>query len=88
MKLWIKRSCIFLLKLSRARLRHRNEFTDQTWRFSDSEIVRELSPDMDPASWEPISKQNRLMCALMILERQSHKKMNKASKGISIGLLV
>ena len=43
---------------------------------------------MVPRSWESNYIDNRRLCALMILERQSHKELESASTGISIQFLL
>ena len=55
-----------------------------TWQFHDSEIARELGPDMVPKLWDPNYEEKRSMCAEMILERREIEELNKASAGISI----
>ena len=62
-------------------------FQRLTWLFSDSEIARELGPDMVPKSWNPNYEENRSMCAEMILARRKNEELDKASAGISIRLL-
>ena len=62
-------------------------FQHLTWLFSDSEIARELGPDMVPKLWDPDYEENRSMCAEMILERRENEELNKASAGLSIRLL-
>ena len=62
-------------------------FHHLTWLFSDSEIARELAPDIVPKSWDPAYEENRKMCAEMILERRENEELNKASAGIFIRLL-
>ena len=62
-------------------------FHHLTWLFSDSEIARELSPDMVFKSWDPDYKENRSMCAEMIFERRENGKLDKASAGVFIRLL-
>ena len=57
-----------------------------TWLFSDSEIARELGPDMVSKSWDPDYEENRSMCAEMILERRENEEFDKASDGIFIQL--
>ena len=63
-------------------------FHHLTWLFSDSEIARELGPDMFPKSWDPEYKENRSMCAEMILKRRENKELDKTSVGIFIQLLI
>ena len=58
-----------------------------TWLFSDSEIARELGPDMVPKSWDADYEENRSMCAEMILERGENEELDKASAGNFIRLL-
>ena len=62
-------------------------FHHLTWLFSDSEIARELGPDMVPKSWDSDYEENRSMCAEMILERRESEELDKASAGIFIRLL-
>ena len=62
-------------------------FHHLTWLFNDSEIVRELGPDMVPKSWDPDYKTNRSICAEMILERREHEELDNAFAGICIRLL-
>ena len=57
------------------------------WLFCDSEIARELGPDMVPKSWDTDYEENRSMCAEMILERLENEELNKASTGNFIRLL-
>ena len=59
-------------------------FHHLTWLFSDSEIARELGPDMVPKSRDPDYEENRSMCAEMILERRENEELDKASAGIFI----
>ena len=63
-------------------------FQHLTSLFSYSEIARELGPDMVPKSWNSDYKENRGMCAEMILGRRENEKLDKASSGISIRLLL
>ena len=58
-----------------------------TWLFRDSEIARELGPDMVPKSWYPDYEENRSMCAEMILERRENKELVKGFAGIFIRVL-
>ena len=62
-------------------------FCHLTWLFSDSEIARELGPDIVPKSRDPDYEVNRSVCAEMILERRENEKLDKASAGIFIRLL-
>ena len=62
-------------------------FHHLTWLFSDTEIARELGPDMVPKSWDPAYKENSSMCGEMILERPENEKLYKACAGIFIRLL-
>ena len=62
-------------------------FHHLTWLFSDSEIARELGPDMVPKSWDPDYKENRSMCGEMIVERRENEELDKAFAGIFIRLL-
>ena len=62
-------------------------FHHLTWLFSDSEIARELGPDMVPKSWDLDYEENRIMCAEMILERRENEELDKASSNIFIRLL-
>ena len=62
-------------------------FHHLTLLFSDSEIARELGPDMVPKSWDPDYEENRCICAEMILERRENEELDKASAGIFIQLL-
>ena len=64
-----------------------NKSSDLSWLFSDSEIARELGPEMIPRSWEFNYKDNRRMCALMIFEHRSHKELKSVTNGISIQFL-
>ena len=59
-----------------------------TWLFTDSDIARELGPDMVRSSWDPDYKENRSMCAEIILERLKNKKFDEASEGISIRFMI
>ena len=77
-----------ILESSRAKSRPHNMFHHLTWLFSDSEITRELGPDMVPKSWDPDYKENRSMWAEMILERRENEKLVKAFAGVIIRLLV
>ena len=45
-----------------------------------------MIPDMVPPSWKLSYKDNKKMCALMILERRQNKKLDEASAGIPIRL--
>ena len=62
-------------------------FHHLTWLFSDSEIARELGPDMVPKSWDPDYEENRSMCGEIILERRENEESDKACAGIFIRLL-
>ena len=62
-------------------------FQHLTWLFSDSEIARELGPDMVSKSWDPDYEENKSMCAEMIFERRENEELDKASANISIRLL-
>ena len=62
-------------------------FHHLTLLLSDSEIARELGPDMVPKSWDPNYAKNRRMFAEMILERRENEELDKASAGIVIRLL-
>ena len=57
------------------------------WLFSDSEIARELGPDMVPKSWDPDYEENRSMCAEMILESRENEELDKAAAGSFLRLL-
>ena len=63
-------------------------FHHLTWLFSDSEIARELGPDMVPKSWDADYEENRSMCAEIILKRRENKELDKTSAGIFIQLLI
>ena len=76
----------YIYEASRASSSPRNKSIDLTWLFSDSEIARELGPDMVPPSWESSYENNRRMCTLMSVERRQNKKLDKASAGIPIRL--
>ena len=56
--------------------------------YSDSEIAQELDPDMVPSPWDPDNKENRSICAEMILEPRENKKLDKATSGIFIRLML
>ena len=62
-------------------------FHHLTWLLSDSEIARELVPDMVLKSWDPDDEKNRSMCGEMILERRENEELDKACAGIFIRLL-
>ena len=63
-------------------------FHHLTWLFCDSEIARELGPDMVPKSWDPDYKESRSIWAEIILERLENEELDKASAGILIRLLL
>ena len=76
-----------IYEFSQASPRPPNKSRDLTWLFSDSEIAQELGPEMVARSWKPNYIDNRRECALMILERGSHKELKSAFTGIFIRFL-
>ena len=62
-----------ILEFSRAKSGQQNMFHHLTWLFSDSEIARELGPDMVPKLWDPDYVEHRSMCPEMILERRDNE---------------
>ena len=53
-------------------------FHHLTWLFNDSDNARELGRDIVFKSWNYDYKENRSICAEMILDRQEHIELDKA----------